>query len=516
MFRNVFKTRFIRISSNKRSPRYFHNMFLAPFFLQFLCIFALLDIKNRNIHVSPTSSDKKSTSDLTAQTSTPILPDKLPTLEFTFPFLKRDRLYGPKRFFLKLLSCKCCCCCTDQTRRLIFLMWFFILVPFGICRTVLRPIFNEISIVGPSEHILNIFPLSPIVPIVVLDFLWAIVCPLLYIFLGHTAHERFIQDNLKICSCFSEVEEEEEEDDQTLIENNTRVIDRFTFRCYQFCKALQLTSLKSNCEDCKSCRAACSDCSKNLSLGNIIRCIEGLINCLFPILAFNYIDACSINCVKFIRWCKEKCCDGGLCLRIRSLCANVFTFCCNRTNTYCCYHSGYCCRCRFCFENSFFVSCSNCCNAICHCVIWACKRAMQFCLFIISYLFCLRPIISTFTFLFRSFTYFVFVALPIRAHIMRIILIFITTIFYFLRYFHEIINMNAEILNYIFKLEEEQTNLLDNEASNKYRKENLNSKSINEGMFDYIYDKLMFVEKKLLFSVPKNDRCYHVSYNHYG
>lgn len=71
-------------------------------------------------------------------------------------------------------------------------------------------------------------------------------------------------------------------------------------------------------------------------------------------------------------------------------------------------------------------------------------------------------------------------------------------------------------MNYIFKLEEEQTNLLDNEASNKYRKENLNSKSINEGMFDYIYDKLMFVEKKLLFSVPKNDRCYHVSYNHYG
>lgn len=404
-------------------------------------------------------------------------------------------------------------------------MWFFILVPFGICRTVLRPIFNEMSIVGPSEPILNMFPLSPVVPIVVLDFLWAIVCPLFFIFLGHTAHESFIQDNLKICSSFSE-------EDQTLIENNTRVSDRFTFRCYQFCKALQLTSLKRNCKDCKSCRAACSDCSKNcsncirFSLVNIIRCIGGLIYCLFPIFAFNHIDACSINCVQFIRWCKEKCWDGGICLRIRNNPNNIIQRCgagtcnkdgcCNRTNTYCCNHSGYCSRCRFCFENSFFDSCSNCCNAICHCVIWACKRAMQFCLFIISYLFCLRPIISTFTFLFRSFTYFVFVALPIRAHIMRIILIFITTIFYFLRYFHEIINMNAEILNYIFKLEEEQTNLLDNEASNKYRKENLNSKSINEGMFDYIYDKLMFVEKKLLFSVPKNDRCYHVSYNNYG
>lgn len=58
--------------------------------LQFVWIFALLDIKNRNIHVSPTSSDKKSTYDLTAQTSTPILPAKTPTLEFTFPFLKRS------------------------------------------------------------------------------------------------------------------------------------------------------------------------------------------------------------------------------------------------------------------------------------------------------------------------------------------------------------------------------------------------------------------------------------------
>lgn len=59
--------------------------------------------------------------------------------------------------------------------------------------------------------------------------------------------------------------------------------------------------------------------------------------------------------------------------------------------------------------------------------------------------------------------------------------------------------MNAEILNYIFKLEEEQTNLLDNDASNKYRKENSNFKSIDEGMFDYIYDKLMFVKKSYYF-----------------
>lgn len=45
--------------------------------------------------------------------------------------------------------------------------------------------------------------------------------------------------------------------------------------------------------------------------------------------------------------------------------------------------------------------------------------------------------------------------------------------------------MNVEILNYIFKFEEEQINFLDNDVSNKYRKENLNFKSIDKGMFDY-------------------------------
>lgn len=461
--------------------------------LQFVWIFALLDIKNRNIHVSPISSATKSTLNLAAQSSTSDL-----AAQTTFPFLKRDRPYGPKRFFLKLLSCKCCCCCSDHTRRLIFLMWIFILVPFGICRTVLRPVFNEMSIVGPSEPILNIIPPSSVVGIVELDFLWAIVCPLLYIFLGHTAHKRFIQDNLQICSCFSS----EEDDDQTLIENNTRVSDRFTFRCYQFCKVLHVHSLKSNCKDCKSCRAACSDCCKNckiscscicFSLVNISRCIGGLIYCLFPIFAFNYIDACSINCVNFINWCKEKCWDGKLCLNLRSLCEKVSTICCGLSI---CNKDG-------CFRRSFFNNCSNNCNANCRFVIGACKLTMQFCLkcccFIISYLFCLRPIISTFTFLLRAFTYFVFVALPIRAHIMRIILIFVTTIFYFLRYFHEIINMNAEILNYIFKLEEEQTNLLVEDTSYTHKKDNLNVKSIDEEMFDYIYNKLMFVKKSYYF-----------------
>lgn len=49
----------------------------------------------------------------------------------------------------------------------------------------------------------------------------------------------------------------------------------------------------------------------------------------------------------------------------------------------------------------------------------------------------LRPVISTFTFIIRSFTYFVFVTLPTREHIMRYTLIAVTTVTQFSKYLHE-------------------------------------------------------------------------------
>lgn len=120
---------------------------------------------------------------------------------------------------------------------------------------------------------------------------------------------------------------------------------------------------------------------------------------------------------------------------------------------------------------------------------WYCKYIVWwvfqvFCI-PLTYLFCLRPIISTFTFLFRSFTYFVFVALPIRAHILRYTMLIVTTVTYFVKYFHEIVNMNADILKQLFTCSEEKIHVIDEE------------------MFDYVYKRLMFVRKKLYFMFLK-------------
>lgn len=99
----------------------------------------------------------------------------------------------------------------------------------------------------------------------------------------------------------------------------------------------------------------------------------------------------------------------------------------------------------------------------------------------LSYCFCIRPILSSFTFMIRSFTYFVFVALLIRTHIMRYVLIFVTTFIYFLKYLSEIINMNAEILDEIFNLTAEGT------------------EKIDEKMFGHIYSRLFFVRKRFYY-----------------
>lgn len=119
--------------------------------------------------------------------------------------------------------------------------------------------------------------------------------------------------------------------------------------------------------------------------------------------------------------------------------------------------------------------------------------------FVLSYIFCLRPIISSFTFVFRSLTSFVFVALPIRAHIFRYTLLIVTIVVYLLKYMSEIINMNSEILNYIFDIEErekaEQTKVLtENKQTEPKSKFKVNY--IREEMFDFIYNRLYFVKKK--------------------
>lgn len=135
------------------------------------------------------------------------------------------------------------------------------------------------------------------------------------------------------------------------------------------------------------------------------------------------------------------------------------------------------------------------------------SKTIYICLsFVLSYLFCLRPIISSFTFVFRSFTSFVFVALPIRAHIFRYTFLIVTIVVYFFKYLTEIINMNAEILDYIFEIEErkraEQTEIL-TENKPKEPTSKLTVNYISEEMFNFIYKRLYFVKKRLYFAFFK-------------
>lgn len=109
--------------------------------------------------------------------------------------------------------------------------------------------------------------------------------------------------------------------------------------------------------------------------------------------------------------------------------------------------------------------------------------------FLSTFVFCLRPIISSFTFLLRSFTYLIIVALPIRPEIMRNVLLAITISVYFIKYIHEIININAEILEYIFQVKES-----DDESE---------TECVEEEMFSAIYNHLFFMRKKLYFVLFK-------------
>lgn len=152
----------------------------------------------------------------------------------------------------------------------------------------------------------------------------------------------------------------------------------------------------------------------------------------------------------------------------------------------------------------FFSSCLPICPFNCN-IFYACACKYHKCEYLLkivtystSFLLCLRPIILSFTFLFRSFTYLMFVALPIRPEIMRNVLLAITILVYFIKYIHEIININAEILEHIFQVKEsiEHTTGFTRESEIKSEIEYVEEKIVSA-----IYRQLLFIRNKPLFSV---------------
>lgn len=422
-----------------------HLPLVTPFFcfflsLQFVWIFALLDLK--------ADFDSDSSNNDSDENEIKIDPCSVhfQTNQKWF-YTNQDRPYGIKRFVVKTLYGKCSCKCGCQSTckscqmdiqpvlRLLCLLWFFILLPFGLYRTigrkeVLGQMYNTyLKVVRPSEPMFEMFckyAQNEEMCNFSLDIVYATVFPFHYIILGYISYKIFLTKHFKTCSCFPEIDE-----DEGVTRKSKSVSDRFAFRYYQLC-----TILSTGCCNPERLKCNCYNCCKN-----------------------NCCDCCACNC------CKKNCCDKG-CRRFVLSCTFIlsFIYCLLPIFPFtCCTHIAYfyCPVCKSCgLKNNNGKSNVNqvteennrtgfsCCGVLC----WV----LQVFRIPVTYLLFLRPIISTFTFLFRSFTYFFFVALPIRAHILRYTMLIVTTVAYFAKYFHEIVNMNTEIMKYLIKCQKKK------------------------------------------------------------
>lgn len=479
-------------SIEKTSLKKDHLPLVSPFFcyflsLQFVWIFALLDLKNNSDSESPdTESDINETKIAICPKSTQI--DQKPS------YREKDRPYGIKRFLDKIIYSTCTCTTFDcdciygffnqPVIRLLCLLYLTILFPFGLYRTlgrqrILGYIYNNYgTVVRPSEPIFE--PITNDSCELKWDIVYATVFPFIYIILGYISYKIFLTFHIKTCCCFPEID-----GDEKVIRKSKGVIDRFAFWYYQLCMIFSKEGCKPDRLKCVCCAASCcTNCCICTYFVWLCMFISSFIFCLFPIIPFSFCT--------HINYCPvDRCCDGknkGIQYKIEYKRHDDENELINNDN----------------FEGSIgFIEIKssdiesgraedNTKNGYCTCtcIVWWSSQVICIPL---TYMLYLRPIISTFTFLFRSFTYFVFVALPMRAHILRYTTLIVTTITYFAKYFHEIVNMNADILNYLF------TCSCEGETQNS----NGSSQVIDEELFDYVYKRLMFVRKKLYFMFLK-------------
>lgn len=140
--------------------------------------------------------------------------------------------------------------------------------------------------------------------------------------------------------------------------------------------------------------------------------------------------------------------------------------------------------------------------------------------YLLSYICFFRPMISTYTFILRSITYILFVAFPIRLHIFRYGIMLFTFITYVIKYFTEIVNMNSEILGFIFEIKCRNKTLKCSTTATTQTKYDIctiegnedivanddtigNEDTVSEDMFNYIFEQLRFVKKRFYFFIFK-------------
>lgn len=135
-----------------------------------------------------------------------------------------------------------CLCETAPSTILILFVWCTILVPVGLYRTIGRyclgmHIYNDyLNVVLPSEpllYIINMFivSLSPGI-VLMFDIVYAIVCPLLLLWLVKVPYKTYIFNEPYICNA--------EENINKKMNSKRNLRDRFIFPCSLICKIICL------------------------------------------------------------------------------------------------------------------------------------------------------------------------------------------------------------------------------------------------------------------------------------
>lgn len=392
----------------------------------------------------------------------------------TVYYKRNDRPFGLKRFFTKILHGKCSSCCESSnyctpSKRLIFLLWFIILLPLGCYRTMKRNIYSD-SIYGDVSSVLRLsepllfYAQKNKMTAFVLDVVYAALVPIFLIYFGKLFEKSGVLTKNRLINTVSSREHENDDEyvanvaenvaggnvtngnvaNENVAEVNNKLVtvDLLLSSCYQIC-----SSRKESDGNCAGFLAFC-------------RCINNLIGCAFPIhhLVCELSHMSAVNFIEFLirlnLWCRGK--ENQRSVQNTQL-EEILT---DRNE-----------------QN---------CNE---------KKESTWKTYVISVIFfiilwiVLRPVISTFTFIIRSFTYFVFVTLPTREHIMRYTLIAVTTVTQFSKYLHEVINMNQEILDYMLEVD----------ATIGQNKFPICFGRIEEKKFNQIYWELKFVKRTLYF-----------------
>ena len=300
--------------------------------LQFVWIFALLDL-NKD----------------------PVIPNTINDNSLSF-YRKNDRPYGIKRFILKSLYMMCPCIsepqaatenqteskpflldllhiacpctskqeentsyCIEPVKRLLLLTWVFILLPFGLYRTVGRYCLSVqffkayLEVIRPSEPLCSIIPSDTAA--ITIDVLIAVFVPLIFVCRGKLLYEAFTNSRSadKI--------------------TRTKVSDNFVKPLYNMFHSLcSLVTCKCfkprKCDKCCICFVCC--CTGLKYVGNVF---ISLIYCLFPIIPFVCNQhSCKCNCRE---WICEKCCKN---------CCNNCKNCCKKCCENCCQKCCGCCE----------------------------------------------------------------------------------------------------------------------------------------------------------------------------